>query len=272
MRRPLLAVAFFTCLASTAHAEVTRQQCAQSYEKAQYLRKEAKLRDARASLLVCANEACPAATRTDCVPWLAEVESAIPSVAVAVRDESGNDVAGAHVTIDGANVAMESGKAIDIDPGQHTVHVQTPDGLVADESFVARPSEKNRVVTLVVKSHAQTSAQPVTPETPPPAEPEHRSIALPLGLTVLGAAGLGAAFAFGFAAKSQASDLRSSCAPRCTDSDLDPVHSKLLFSDIGLGVGVVALIAATYFWLRPSEKPVAVNVQGASGGSIAIGF
>lgn len=269
MRRPLFAVAVITLFASTAHAEVTRQQCAQSYEKAQYLRKEAKLRDARASLIVCANEACPAATRTDCVPWLAEVESAIPTVAIAVRDENGNDLAGAHVTIDGADVAMESGKAIEIDPGQHAVHVQTSDGLAADESFVARPSEKNRIVTLVVKSRAH-AATAVPVETPPPAEPEHRSIALPLGLTVLGAAGIGAAFAFGFAAKSQASDLRSSCAPRCTDSDLDPVRSKLLLSDIGLGIGVVALVAATYFWLKPSEKSVAI--RGASRGSIAIGF
>ena len=72
-----------------ARADVTRAQCVEAYERAQYMRRESKLRGAREALLVCAQDSCPAATRGDCVPWLAEVERALPTIVIAARDERG---------------------------------------------------------------------------------------------------------------------------------------------------------------------------------------
>ncbi len=285
----ILACAAVSLAPLAARADVTRQQCVESYDRAQYLKKESKLRDARAVLLVCASDACPTAVRNDCVPWLAEVEAATPTISVGVRDDQGKDVTGARVSIDGvAQPDAADGRAVPVDPGKHTIHVETSDGRAADEAIVARASEKNRLVTIVLKTGAAsaagaTDAAHPAPETPSPAPApaaEGRSIALPLGLTVVGAAGLGAAFVFGFSAKGEANDLRSSCAPACKDSDLDPVRAKLLYSDIGLGIGVVALAAATYFWLKPgasasspSKATGGIVVTGsAKGGSVGIGF
>jgi hypothetical protein len=230
--------------AADAHADPTRRECVESYDRAQYLKKESKLREAREQLLVCSNDACPVAVKHDCVPWLAEVEAAMPTVSFGVRDEKGKDIAGARIAIDGREGKdAAEGRAVPLDPGRHTIHVETSDGRTADDSFVARAAEKNRIVTVVLKSAAPPVAQPIPPPPPPP---EERSLALPIGLGVVGVLGLGAAFGFGFSAKSEADDLRTSCGPSCKDSDLDSVHTKLLLSDIGLGIGVVALAAAAY--------------------------
>jgi hypothetical protein len=261
----IVAFTMVTALGANARADVTRQQCVEAYDRAQILKKESKLREARETLLVCSNNACPAATRNDCVPWLAEVEASTPTVSFAVRDESGHDVVGARVVIDGTfDKDASEGRAVPIDPGNHTVRIETSDGRKAEDVFSARASEKNRLVTVALKAIEKPAVPPTTP--PPEPEPEKRSLVLPIVLGGVGVLGIGAAFFFGFGAKSDAEDLRKSCAPNCKDSDLDPVHTKLLASDIGLGVGVVALAAAAYLLLSP---PATVT-PGAKG--VAIRF
>jgi hypothetical protein len=255
-----------------AHADATRQQCVDAYEKAQLQRKANKLTSARESLLVCAQDGCPSATRTDCVPWLAEVEKALPTIAVAVRDE-GRDVADATITIDGApSPEAGAGRAVTLDPGTHQVRAQVADGRTVELEVVARPGEKNRPVTLTLPPVAGASRAPT--QEPPAEAASRRSIALPLALTVVGAAGVTAALVFGFSAKSQADDLRGSCGPRCSSSDLDDVKAKLLYSDIGLGVGIVALAAAAYFWIKPAARTSAqvTPVVSASRAGVAVRF
>ena len=265
MRAKIAVVAFtiVTALGARARADVTRQQCVDAYDRAQVLKKESKLREARETLLVCSNNACPAATRNDCVPWLAEVEAALPTASFAVRDADGKDVVGARIVIDGAfDKDASDGRAVPLDPGRHVVRVEASEGRTIEETVVLSASEKNRLVTISL-----TRPKPFVPLPPPhEPEPEPRSLVLPIVLGGIGVAGIGAAFFFGFSAKSDAEDLRKSCAPSCKDSDLDTVHTKLLASDIGLGIGVVALAAAAYLLLSP---PASVS-PGAKG--VAIRF
>ncbi|MBX3187369.1 MAG: hypothetical protein KF819_10160 [Labilithrix sp.] len=262
---------------AAAHADVSRAECAEAYERAQYMRRETKLRAAQEALIVCAQAACPAATRNDCVPWLAEVEKAVPTIVIAVRDENDRDHTDAKVSIDGAARAdAASGFPLPVDPGPHAIRAELPDGTFAEEQIIARVGEKNRSVALVVKRAAAAVASPAPVVVEPPAETPSRSIVLPLGLTVLGVVGLGAAVGFGLSARSDADDLRSTCSPRCSDDQIGSVESKLLLSDVALGIGIVSLAVATYFWLKPVDRAktsaVAVGAGQGTRGSFAIRF
>src|SRR3954469_16518472 len=64
-----------------------KQTCVNAAESAQRQRSGGRLREARASLLVCARAACPAIVRSDCVAWLAENEASEPTVVLRAQDE-----------------------------------------------------------------------------------------------------------------------------------------------------------------------------------------
>jgi hypothetical protein len=271
---PLLA-AFGT---PSARADVTRAQCAESYERAQYLRRETKLAAAREALLVCSQDACPAVVKNDCLPWLAEVERATPTIVVAVRDETGKDFVGAKFSIDGGPMTVADGRPVSLDPGPHKLRAETSDGKFAEEQVLARLGEKNRSCTLILAKGVAPPhpiEKPIT-ETPVEAAPDP-SRTLPLVLAGVGVVALGTSVVFGVQAKSEADDVRSRCAPHCADSDLDGTRTKLLLSDIGLGIGVIALAAATYVWLTaPSSSkastPASTVTAGGRPGSLTIRF
>lgn len=65
----------------------------------------------------------------------------------------------------------------------------------------------------------------------------------------VGVAGLGVFAGFGLAGRSGQSDLEDRCSPRCSPAEAKSTKTKYLIADIGLGVGVVSLAAATYFAL-----------------------
>src|SRR5262245_60901937 len=78
-----------------------RQACFASHEQAQLLRGKGKLRSARAELLVCVRDVCPAPMRNECARWIAEVDAAQPTVVFQAREADGRDLAEVRVLIDG---------------------------------------------------------------------------------------------------------------------------------------------------------------------------
>jgi hypothetical protein len=62
----------------------------------------------------------------------------------------------------------------------------------------------------------------------------------------VGVLGLGGFAYFGLTGKARESQLDSSCAPRCQQSDADHLRMTYLAADISLGVGVAALGIATW--------------------------
>ncbi|MGZ3478173.1 MAG: hypothetical protein ACXVCJ_26990, partial [Polyangiales bacterium] len=102
---------------------------------------------------------------------------------------------------------------------------------------------------------------------------EHPADAEQLVFGGIGVVGLVGFVGFGLSAKSQASDLRSSCAPACAQSDVDGVKRKALFADVSLGIGLVAIGAATYFFIASSSDKDATKVGFAplpSGGAFSV--
>jgi hypothetical protein len=241
--------------AGPARAAGPKAACAQSYERAQVARNSNKLQTARAELITCSQSDCPDFIQRDCVHWLAEVDAILPSVIVRAHDQ-GHPVSDVHVAIDGKEVVSKlDGGAIPLDPGEHTLRAERVGAPPVQQKILVTEGEKGRFVDVDFRP-ALPGVMPSTVETPPPHEPEpHRSLALPAVFGVVGALGIGTSVAFGLSAKSQADTLRTTCAPRCSDSDIGAVKTKLLVSDIGLGAGIVSLGLAAYFLFFANPSP-----------------
>ncbi|WP_437564178.1 hypothetical protein [Sorangium sp. So ce542] len=104
---------------------------------------------------------------------------------------------------------------------------------------------------------AAPSAPPPAPSAPPPApsapseEPAVPGLVWASG--ALGAAGLAVFAVAGALSLSAEADLRATCAPRCPGDDVRAIRVQHAIADVGLGVGVLALGAATWLYLtRPA--------------------
>ena len=254
-KRSLVAIGFLF-YAHPALADV-KADCLAAYEKAQVEKKEAHLTTARELLLVCAQDACPAVVKKDCTPWLAEVDQALPTVLLVAK---GKDLVDVKVTVDGKFfMTALDGLAKPLDPGKHVLRFEAGKDS-AEETIVLREGEKRRTISVTIAPKAEAPASPpaVTPPVtePPPEPPSSGGSKIPaIGVGVLGLAAIGVGVVVGMGAKSDADDLRTTCAPNCSQDKIDDVESKLLVSDIGLGVGVVAIAAAAVLWIvaSPSE-------------------
>ena len=74
--------------------------------------------------------------------------------------------------------------------------------------------------------------------------------------------GLGVFATSGIMGLSQKGDL-DNCKGSCAQSDVDAAKRKFLVADIGLGVGLLSLGAATYFYLTRPEEDVAETTEKA---------
>lgn len=239
-------------LATAAPARADQAECSSAYEQAQRSRKAGKLVDARAQLVTCSQSECPAFIRKDCAGWLTEVEHELPSVAVRVLDKDGCDRADAPVWIDGREAkGAASGASVDVDPGTHALRAQLG-GDTLEQTIVLARSERGRIVTLAAgaattcnlhKSAPPPTAPPIGPEQPP----SKPIPTLSLVLGGVGVVGLGVGTAFGISGWSQRGSL-DDCRGTCNSSDVDAARRTFLVGDIGFGVGLVALAAATVIY------------------------
>lgn len=99
-------------------------------------------------------------------------------------------------------------------------------------------------------SSAPVAAPP--PVAPPAAEAPSRAPAL-IVLSIGGLALVGAGVT-GYLASSDYDDKKSSCAPRCSGSDVDGVKSMALTSTVLTGVGIVGLGVGAALWFGSSPS------------------
>jgi hypothetical protein len=275
-----LAVAFAPGRASADE----KAACVAASEQAQTLRDEGKFSAERAQLMVCSRDACPAIVRKDCDRWLSDLDSMQPTIVLGARDPKGNDAPVTRVLLDGALLTTRlDGKPIPVDPGEHTIRYEATGAAPVEQHAVIRVGEKNRMLTAVVMMAAPTSVAPATakatPAEPAPSETPSSGAGIPPLTIVFGAVAVaaGASFAyFGLSGQSDASNLRSTCAPNCTQDQVDSVKTKLLVADVSLGVGVASLVAAGYFFFHGRSSPsptqsgaVSAGFTPAPGGGVA---
>jgi len=256
--------AVLLALAADAQADDRQEKkvCAQASEEAQQLRTDGHPREARERLLVCVRDVCPQVVRKDCTLWLAEVEAALPSVVINARDGQGHDLVNVRVTLDGKPFTDKvDGKSIAVNPGIHVFRYEADDAPPIEEKVVVREGEKNRELVVTFKTPGPAVAPVPEPPTPPgvvapsPAPAAHSG---PPALTYV-LAGVAVVAAGGYAylgiqGKNDVDNLRSTCAPACSQSQKDSASQQLLGANISFGVGVASLAAAAIVWIASPGK------------------
>jgi hypothetical protein len=258
--------------------EGRREQCVQSYEAGQRVKKAGNLLEAASRLAFCANPSCPALMRQDCAARLEEVKAATPSLVLNIRFEGAR--APVHVAIDGQGRAWaEDARQVIVNPGRHDLRVeaegfktQTVTFLIGEGEqsvpmevhLAAKPTEKTPSPPTSATSTAIPATVPpvaLPPAAPPPAAPPaHVAVAPPGPPTAaiwVGASSLIGTMGFvyfGLKARQRETQLEDQCAPMCTASQVNEVKQDYLLANVGLGLGVASLVASGVLFLVHSGK------------------
>jgi len=143
------------------------QACIQASDRGQSLRDEGKYRDARATFLQCARDACPPVIVKLCAGWLRDLDELAPTLVLDARDEQGNDLADVQVSFDGVPIASRlEGRPIEVDSGEHVLRFERPGNLPSEQRLILRAGEKARVVKVTMLPAVPAESPPV-PESPP---------------------------------------------------------------------------------------------------------
>jgi hypothetical protein len=239
-RLPLLLPPLVALLWTSPAAADDTERCVDAYVETQKLQRAGKLVAARAALIVCADAKCPDAVRTDCLQWMAWNEAALPSILLQPVLPEGASPASLRVEIDGSPMATPpAGHPILLDPGLHRVRLSLPGAEPSEQQISLRPGEKARRVTIALRV----------------AQPEETSSAGPSDQAVgaytlwgIGGAGVLAFAVLGLVGRSEIDDLSASCAPNCTEDQVDKAWNKLIAADVCGAVGLVSLVVGTVLY------------------------
>lgn len=258
----LAALACVSRAGAAPNTNPTVPECLDASERGQTLRNEGSLSKATARFAECSSASCPAPVRSSCRKWLASVIESMPSVVVAPRNASDEDVASATVLVDGSPVeaAVESGKAISLDPGPHVLTVKAPAYASVEEKIIVRVGEKNRLIRVRLEPATTQPVAPPPPAPPPPPPPPAEPMpVLALGLGGVAVAAIATSLVLGFTTRSALDDLKSDpCASTrtCSEDETSSLRTRFIIADVALGVGVVAAGLAVWAWLSTPKKPL----------------
>ena len=262
VRRWLGAALLALAASSTAHVAFAKPSkevaaCYDDFERSQELRREHRLVEARAALTHCAVKTCPVAVSRPCEKWLAEVNATVPSVVVRAETGAGEPIEEGTLSIDG-NVRGELPMvSLALDPGEHTFVLRRAGETVARATIVLAEGDRDRDVLLrgLVPTQGPAPVTPVALPAAPIDRPRRGLTAAPIALFATSALGLGVFAVVGAGTRSDAADLRSRCSPRCASGDVDPLRTRALIADVGLGIGVVSAAAGLYLALSRVDRP-----------------
>lgn len=278
----ILLIAASVCRDVRAQAQLVddpaaqKRACVKDHEQAQLLRREAKLLASRESLRLCAQESCPPLVRADCLEMLQSLEPSLPSVVI-VAKLGPQDVADVTVTIDGGLVRTRlDGTAIELDPGLHSIRLERAPWDPVEQQVLLTEGQKNRPLLVTFGNPEPSVSAPAL--APTPESHEYRPIPR-LDYVLAGVAAAGVASFIGFAvrAKNERDALEGSCAPVCSDAEVEWVRTRLIVADASLAVAVLSIAAGAYvYFTRPararpqslSSSPGNVSAfRSVSGGS-----
>ncbi len=240
----LRAALILGCLTATLAARADdKTDCIAASEKAQSLRDDRKLIEAREQFLSCARDACPAAIRKDCADQVPAVQQRTPSVVFHAKNKTGQDLVAVKVLADGQPVAEQlDGRSIPLDPGVHTFRFEAAGSAPVEQKIVLAEGEHDRALTARFGGGETATSSAV-------AAPSEKRGA-PVGAFVVGGVGLVAMaiapvfYAMGLGQKST-DEAPGGCAPSgggagCSPSEIDSIRTKLVVGDaLLIGGGVV---------------------------------
>ncbi|MEJ7732302.1 MAG: hypothetical protein WKG00_24235 [Polyangiaceae bacterium] len=240
--------------------------CMLAYEAGQEQQQRGELLAARATLRDCSTTACPEVVRDQCVLQIEELAAQQPTVVLAARDAQGRDTTAVVVTIDGKRAADRlGGLAVPLDPGGHRVRFESG-GAVREVSVVVAVGEKNRKVM------ADFYVAPTGTAAAAPAADAPAAGGVPTATWVLGGVGvvgLGSFMVWGLVGRGQEDKLDTCRIDRsCSEGKVDGMYRSYTIADISLGVGILAIGAATLTYaLAPRSRATATHANEVRIGS-----
>jgi hypothetical protein len=262
-----------------AFGEGTVDRCVDANTRAQSLRHDERLGEAREMLKRCADPACPDLVRDDCTQLLDDLDRAQPTIVFDAKDEAGRDLSAVNVLIDGHPFAERlEGIAVPADPGAHTFTFETRGHPAVTRELVIREGEKNRRerVVLTVEpgptgalspaASAPLPAPPTSAPAAPPALGTQRTGAL--AVAAAGLVGLGTGAALALLAKSKSDDANAYC-PRadCPNAQALTMNRDALIlanaATVAFIAGAAGVAAAGLLWW--TARPSSVRPSAALG-------
>jgi hypothetical protein len=282
----LAALAASPALADTTK-EVSKDQCVDANTQAQTLRRAGQLGAAREQLLLCGDARCPGVVRDDCAQRLDELERAQPTLVLDVQDASGQDIVAVDVRVDDKPFANRlDGRALAVDPGEHTFTFSVPGLAPVTRRLVLKEGEKERRERVVLGEPVVRESPP-SPATASPMErrPGHAQRLTGIVLSGVGLAGVALGAVFGALTINDWSHSKSECpsTENCPNrgpaiADRQSALRAATVSDVGFIAGGVVVAAGIAVWLTaPSgtEDAAAVAVRvglsfGPGGAGLAL--
>lgn len=241
------------------------RECAQAYESSQDHRRADALSLARSEFARCAQDDCPEFIRTDCARWSKEAAVAQPTVIFAAQ-RGDLDLSDVRVSLaDRLLTERLRGEALELDPGSYDFQFETRGSAAIIRHVVVRAGDKNALVQVefpaaterraAARASAAGAALPASAglrATAPAASSGPR--VLPWTLLALGAASLGTGVGLSVWGHSNENELRATCSPNCTDSQVKAVHTKYVLGDLSVGVGLLSVSLAAYLFVSHGDS------------------
>jgi hypothetical protein len=213
--------------------------CVMAYEQAQQNQRARRLLQSRADLQLC-QRVCPSMLTLDCDRWLGEVTGAIPTVILYAVDQQGRSLSAVRVLVDGAPLVESlDGAQVEVDPGEHTFTFEGRRGGRTETRVTVSSSERAQTISVRLDEAAVGALR-----SPPTAT-------WVLGGVAAGALTLGGVLAI--KGHVDRSDLEESCAPNCSDDEVDTVRTEWAMAGVAAGVGAAAAIAAIVIWASDGD-------------------
>ncbi len=140
----------WVALAQTARADDPVAICIGASERSLDLRKQGKLLEARRELVACAASTCPDVIQQACAKRIAEINAALPSVVLEVKDGLGQSIAASLVSVDGKPPVPVGVVALPMDPGPHMLRFQVAGQPPVDKNVGLLEGEKEKRIAVVV--------------------------------------------------------------------------------------------------------------------------
>jgi len=260
----LLSLSALAAPAECAEPLASAAQCTSAYENAQLLRQRGKLLSAREEANLCARDQCPEIARRDCARWTEELGREIPSAVVVVRDDADHDIPSQRLLVDGAlRPEISSGRPVELDPGTHIFRVERANGPPFERTVTVYQGERDRVLRITAPGPAVQPLPGTAPSVPlrASAHNDRPSYAPAIVVSSFSIVSFAVSGYLGLTGRQELSGLRTSCAPTCTDAQVDPVRTRLTLSDVALGIGLAGAALAVYLFVRTaSERAAAPSV------------
>ncbi len=299
------AVTIVLCAATGSAKPRGGDPCMIAFKGGQRAERIGKLREARDLFVTCAAAMCGSLGK-ECAEEASELDSEIPTIVAVASDESGKPLVDVQVKVDGVPLTSRlDGLSVSVDPGVHEFSFSTDKGTFVSERIMIAQGQRNRAITVSLRTPARAAPTQVAALTPEPpksepkteAEPEpktapappapdaapadkvaadsappregHKGLFFPITLGALGLLAAGAGTLLNVWANGDNSAL-SQCNPNCSQSSLSHIRTLYTISDASFGVGAAAVVGAIWILLPSHSSETKPSGQEASSPALDV--